>query len=126
MARKEHPLYENAEWPDYEFREFPMMVYPGARSPKNPEYFSEDDELPRGKHVGDLKFVGVIVQNDEELDRVLGGAKTVTEAGVTRVRTEEDDRQALIVKASQMGIQVDRRWGVSRLQTAIDEASAVV
>lgn len=126
MARREHPLYENADWDDYEFREFPMMIYPGAKNPRVPEYWSAEDDIPRGKRAGELKFVGVTVENDEELDRVLGGAKTLTQGNVTRVETEEDERLGLIVKAGQMGVQVDKRWGVSRLKAAIDEAAAVV
>src|SRR5207245_434885 len=65
MARKEHPRYENCDFGDYEFAEWPMAIYPGSsdggktpdRDPRRPGVF--------------LQPV-VIVNSEEERRQVLG------------------------------------------------------
>lgn len=32
-----------------------------------------------------------------------------------------DERDALVAKAASLGVQVDKRWGIKRIQQAIDE-----
>lgn len=131
MAKREHPRYENTEWPDYEFREFPMMLYPGSedggktpdRHPTQPGKFLQDP---------------VIVQNEEEARAVLGlaaeGSKKAPEAptlidaagsrGVRRVRTEADDKAAVLEEAEVLGLPVDKSWSIARIQDAIDTHKA--
>ena len=120
MAFKEHPRYATTEWPDYEFNEYPMMVYPGSKDGgKTPD---RDPCRP-----GVFLQAAVIVQNDEELKRVLasvdGGEelKTVkTAEGAVRLANDDDTKAALIEEAEALGVTIDKRWGVAKLQDAID------
>lgn len=116
MARREHPRYENMEWPDWEFREYPMMVYPGAKDIRVPEYHKD------GKLAGKLVHPGVIVQHDGELEKVLAGEIELNESG-TGLITDEDVRGGLIQELTRLGVQFDRRWGIEKLQNALDDAS---
>lgn len=118
MARREHPRYENMEWPDWEFREYPMMVYPGAKDPRKPEYEVADRGRNRGRTV--LRFPGVVVKNDEELKAVLDGSAEFNPTS-GEILTEEDSRQALIRECMTQGLQIDKRWGVEKLQKALDD-----
>lgn len=133
MARREHPRYENTEWPDYEFREYPMMVYPGADDPLKP-YKASGRE--KGK-----PLAGILVNNDEERRIALGldeeeaedtgatrkavptrGGKTMPTSvkGVDRLRTDDDDKGDLLQEAENLGVKVDRTWSVARIQDALD------
>lgn len=109
---REHPRYSAMaeSWPDYEYREYPLMVYPGAK----------DQAKPYDAKGRPLK--GIVVNNDEERDEALGATapETVQEGGVTRLKTEADDHAELLAQAEVMGVKVDKRWGVARLQDAID------
>lgn len=130
---KEHPRYENTEWPDWEFHEFPMMVYPGAADQKKP-YDDRGRPLP-----------GVIVNTAQEADEALGidRSERVEEAeaapapakprgqvptgskGVSRMKTEDDERAELIAEAEVLGIQqFDRSWSIARMQDTIDTFKA--
>lgn len=110
---KEHPRYTNFEWPDYEFREFPMMVYPGA----------PDQKKPYGRDGKPLK--GVLVNDEAEYAQVMGDGGTAatvetSASGVSRVRTEADQKAALVEEAETLGVTFDKRWSVARIQDAID------
>jgi hypothetical protein len=115
---REHPRYASMDFGDYEYQEFPMMVYPGA----------VDQKKPYGADGKALK--GIVVQSEEERDQVLGlGAYAkaeppamVTDSGKERLRTAEDDRLELIAKAEALGLQIDKRWGAARLEEAISQA----
>lgn len=127
---KQHPRYEGTDWPEWEFREFPMMVYPGAADQKKPY---GDDGRP---------LAGVIVNTPEEADAALGIVREAPEpevkapakpvefvpaentAGVQRVKTPEDEREELLAEAEQLGVVVDKRWSVARIQDAIDTKKA--
>lgn len=128
MARREHPRYENTEWDDYEFREYPLMYYPGAK----------DQSKPYGANGKPLR--GIVVKNAAELREARGleepdepeapaptrkpttvptGAK-----GVERLRTEEDDRKEALEQADVRGLKVDKSWSLARIQDAIDTYDA--
>lgn len=121
---REHPRYAamqekwDAEAEERGYREYPMMVYPGAK----------DQRKPYGADGKRLK--GLVVQNEDERDRALGlgqyaqaaPAAVVDDGGVQRLSNPEDERLALIAKAEQLGVQIDKRWGAARIQDAIDEA----
>lgn len=131
---KEHPRYANADWPEWEFREFPMMVYPGAADQKKP-YDADGKVLP-----------GVLVNSEEERREVLNiedepaevevapkaapkpkaPAKLVATAtpGVKRVATEADELTELQGEAEDLGVTYDRSWSLARLQDAIDTHKA--
>ncbi len=127
MANKEHPRYAETEWEDWEFREFPMMVYPTATDQKKP-YDANGKPLP-----------GVIVNSDEELRQVMGFDEPEAEAeapkapaarkkpetvdaggGVSRLKTEADEREEVIAALTTAGVQFDKSWSLARLQDALD------
>lgn len=133
MARREHPRYENAEFPDYEFREYPKMVYPGADDPLKPY-------KTKGKLAG-KPLDGVLVRDEDEERRALnleteeqeetgatrkalptrGGKTMPTSAkGVDRLRTDDDEREDLLQEAENLGLKVDKTWSLGRIQDAID------
>lgn len=128
MARREHPRYENTEWPDYEFMEYPMMVYPGSNDGgKTPD--------PHPTRPGKFLQEGVIVKDEQERRDVLQIADPVEQEaprarktqlvptatkGVSRVKTEDDERAELLQEAETLGVQIDKSWSLARLQDAID------
>lgn len=140
---KEHPRYAlmSDSWPDWEFVEFPMMVYPGAADQKKP-YGPNGRPLP-----------GVIVNSPEEADEVLGIDRSApataeedagreeppvspppaparkivatTAKGVSRMETPEDQRAEMIAEAERLGIrQFDKSWSPARMQDTIDTFKA--
>lgn len=136
MAKREHPRYENTEWPDYEFREYPKLVYPGA----------PDQSKPYGANGKPLK--GIQVNNPEEerealgLDAPEGGEEadpkerrvsTSTRAGKTmqtsakgvdRLRNEADEKEEMIAEAEALGVQIDKSWSPARIADAIETHKA--
>jgi hypothetical protein len=132
MARREHPRYETTEWPEYEFKEFPMMVYPGSKDGgKTPD---RDPKKPR-------KYLQtpVVVNNEAELRTALALAPedvdeaTASNSGIgrgtaRRMKTADDERAVLLEEADSLGLTVDKSWSIARLQDAIDtkKAEAVV
>lgn len=121
---KTHPRYENADFGEWSFNEFPLMLYPGAPDPTKPVYETE------GKNRGKLKFAGVIAEDEDEAKRIIAGAQTVKpdDGGPARLETAEDALEAKQREATDMGVQFDKRWSLARLQDAIDtkRAEAVV
>ena len=120
MARQEHPRYASMEFPEWEYIEFPMMVYPGSKDGgKTP------DRIPSkpGKFLQDP----VTVNNEDELRAALAGGDTLVKDDTTsamRVKTPEDERLELVAEVERLGIQYDKRWGTARLQAALDEHNA--
>lgn len=126
-----HPLYSGHTFREYEFQEYPRMVYPGAENPKKP-YSTE-----AGKGYG-KPLPGVIVNDEEEESRALklsqhfdakhrpgnlerGGETVQTMAkGVHRLVSEEDRRASLIQEADNLGVQIDKRWKADRIEAAIE------
>lgn len=121
MAR-EHPRYADMEFPDYEFREYPKMVYPGAKDPAKP-YDGKGRPLR-----------GIQVANEEEERQALGLADdgdapkpTLVETSApntSRVQTPEDEKAQLVQEAEVLGVTIDKRWSIARIQDAIDTHKA--
>lgn len=134
---KQHPRYAEMDFGDWEFNEWPMMIYPNAPNPLKP-YDERGRPLP-----------GVIVQNQAEADEVLGIDRSAAEPlegvegnsatpaprtavptaspGVSRLPTPEDEKAELIAEAERLGIQqFDRRWSIARMQDCIDTFKAEV
>ena len=129
MARKEHPRYENTIWEDYEFREFPMMVYPGSSDGgKTPDR----DETKPGKVANIAEFEAVMGLEAKEEAPAKPAAKPTAKApqlvpgagGAQRLKTEEDERAELLEQAGVKGVQVDATWSIARIQDAIDTHDA--
>lgn len=139
---KENPRYEHTVWPDWEYREFPMMVYPGAADPLVAEYITEGPR--KGQPIA-----GVIVKDAAEADEVLGIDRTDGAAaapapkpeapryspkkkivptdspGVSRVSTVADEHAELDAEAERLGIpKFDKSWSPARKQDAIDTFKA--
>lgn len=127
---KEHPRYENTEWPDYEFHEFPMVVYPGSADggktpdadPSKPGKFLQTpvvvaDEAERRAALD----LDAPVAQDDDAARPLSGKLVDAGNGTKRLETAEDERNALISQLETAGVQYDKRWGLARLQDAWDE-----
>lgn len=110
---KEHPRYALTDWPEWEFVEFPMMVYPHPGNPdiRKPVY---NPDRP-----GQLLSQGVTVNSEEELLAILDGAKTIKDGDVVRIETDDDKRARLILQAEQTGVQVDKRWSLDKLEAAL-------
>lgn len=133
MAR-EHPRYADTEWPEYEFHEFPMMVYPGSKDGgKTPD----KHETKPGKFLQ----TGIIVNTEEERREVLGIDAEVPAdrafksdpnklvdagGGAKRLATEADERAALLERAEVLGVTVDKRWSLARIEDAIQTHQAEV
>lgn len=128
MARKEHPRYESTEWEDYEFREYPMMVYPGSadggrtpdRDPRTPGKFLTPAVLVNNEEERRLALdIDTPVEAEPEPQRT----RTLVDAGngTQRLQTPEDERNELIERLETAGVQYDKRWGLVRLQDAWDE-----
>lgn len=133
MARREHPRYENTEWDEYEYREFPMMIYPGSKDGgKTPD--------PNPRLPGQFLQKAVTVANEAERRAVLDLAPEETDTpapkkprliegatkGSSRLETPEDERLALLQVAETKGIKVDKTWSIARIQDAIDTFDADV
>ncbi len=114
-ARKQlkNTMYDQMEFPEYEFREFPMEV-PYVDGQVMPTPYNE-------KH---KPHPTVRVNSQEELDALTAGEVEVIPAGpdttAARVRTEDDERAELLLKADQNDIKVDKRWSLERLRLAVN------
>lgn len=89
-------IYANMKFPDYQYQEYPKMVYPNGISDK------------RGK-----PMKGVLVRDESEERTALGGEAVVR---------EEDERTRLVKLCEVNGVQFDKRWGVERLKGVLDGA----
>lgn len=110
---KEHPRYAGMEWPEPEFSEYPKMVYPKDKDPTVPAHLIK--KLPPGKAAGPNQ--GVLVENQAEEELVMGGGAIHHE-----VDQLEDLRQKL--RTLDPTVQIDKRWGATKLQGLIDDAEA--
>lgn len=128
MAKREHPRYENTEWEDYEFREFPMMVYPGSadggktpdRDPRKPGAFLQDPVVVNDE----AERRAVLELEPEEAEGPAEPRKRefveTSASGVRRLKTPDDDRREALEEAEALGVQVDKSWSLARIQDAID------
>lgn len=110
---KEHPRYANMEWPDQEFQEYPKMVYPQKVDVSVSAHRIK--RLIPGKSAGLNQ--GVLVENKAEEDLIMGGGVIHHEVDVL-----EDLRQKL--RTLDPSVQIDKRWGATKLQGLIDEKEA--
>lgn len=118
-----HTFYDDMVFPEYDFREFPMAVpvVDGEVQLDEKGKFAPYDARRKAHPV-------VLVNNQAELDELLAGtAETVpvnpnAVESAERVRTEEDERDELIVRADQLGVKVDKRWSTDRIERAIADA----
>lgn len=107
--------YDEMEFGDYEFREFPMAV-PVV-----------DGVIQPTPYDGNKKAHPVVIVNSQaEYDALKGGDVEVVpqdyEGTVSRVKTEDDEIEALMTEASQAGVKLDRRWSPERMRKTIDDA----
>lgn len=119
-------IYDKMEFPQYEFREFPVAI------PLVDGVPCFDPEVLKAPYDRRLKppqpYPVVRVYSQAELDELKGGsAKLVPEnpdavSSPKRVETEDDVRAQLYVEAEQAGATIDRRWSVAKIQRAIAEA----
>lgn len=110
---KEHPRYAGMEWPEPDFSEYPKMVYPKDKDPRVPAHLIK--RLVTGKPAGLNQ--GVLVENKAEEDLIMGGGVIHHEVDVL-----EDLRQKL--RTLDPSVQIDKRWGATKLQGLIDEKEA--
>lgn len=111
--------YDQFEFDEYEFREFPTAV------PVN-----EAGEVQKSPYRENGKSWPVVhVESQAELDALMGGAPvikvnaTAIESSPLRVEGEDDIRAALYTQADQAGVKIDKRWSVERLEEALQEAA---
>lgn len=114
----QNTIYDTMEFPAYEFREFPMAVPVVDGVVQKTPYDAKRKAHPV-----------VIVHSEEELDALLANEAELVpvnaDAVVTaqRLKTEDDERDALYVRAEQLGVKVDKRWSIERIQKAIEDES---
>lgn len=118
FKQQRHTAFDQMEFPQVEYREFPMAV-PVVDGVVQPTPYD-------AKHKA---HPVVIVNSQAELDALKGGdVETVPVnpdalSSPMRMKTEEDEREALYVRADQLGVTYDKRWKTERIQRAIAEAN---
>jgi|ERR1700742_2636091 len=105
--------YENFQFPQYAYREYPKWVKPNGAS---------DDAQP------------VLVKNRLEEDMVHQASASEAEAITKKLNDaaqreiaaigKSNDRDSLLEKAGNLGIVADRRWSIDTLKNAILNAEA--
>jgi hypothetical protein len=93
---------QSVETSPYEFSEYPKMVYPDSADGK-PKY--------NGRGQAEL---GIIVNDEAEEAEVMK-----TKAAPVR---EGDEKARLLKVCAVKGVPFDKRWGVEKLTTAIEDA----
>lgn len=120
IKQRRNTMYDNMEFPPYQYREFPQAV-PVVGGKVQPTPYDS-----RGK-----AHPVVIVNSQDELDALMEDGADLTPVnpqdpkGAQRVVTEEDEREALFVRADQLGVKVDKRWSTERIQRAISDAEVI-
>lgn len=94
-----HPLYQGMKFKDYEFQEYPKMVY----------LDSPDGTRERAT---DISLVKQVEDEDEEATVLAGRA----------VVRESEERPRLIKVAEVKGVVIDKRWGLDKMRDAIIKA----
>lgn len=114
-------IYDQMTFPEYEFREFPMAVPVLDGVVQKSAYDAKRKAHPV-----------VIVNSEEELEALMEGVAVTVPVNsdalvsASRVKTEEDEREALYVTADQVGAKIDKRWSIERIEKAIAEARSTV
>lgn len=119
-VRKQIPntMYDQMTFEPVEYREFPMAVPVVDGVVQKTPYDAKHKAHPV-----------VIVNSQAELDALKGGdVETIPVnpdalSSPMRMKTEEDEREALYVRADQLGVTYDKRWKTERIQRAIAEAN---
>lgn len=114
IKQRQNTIYDNMEFPDYEFREFPMTV-PVV-----------DGKVQKTPYDANHKAHPVVVVNDQsELDDLMGPGAVMVEvaAGSARLQNEDDIRAALYIQADQAGVTIDKRWTVARIEETLRAAA---
>lgn len=120
IKQRRNTAFDNMEFPPYQYREFPQAV-PVVGGVVQPTPYDR-----RGK-----AHPVVIVNSQDELDALMGDGADLTPVnpqdpkGAQRVVTEEDEREALFIRADQLGVKVDKRWSTERIQRAISDAEVI-
>lgn len=76
---------------------------------------------PIVRQYGDFKghdFTGRIITPEQE--KSLGGMWCDTPTELLTDKEPEDEREFLVKKAEEKGIEVDKRWGVKKLKEVLD------
>lgn len=112
-------MFDNMNFPDYEFAEFPMAI-PVVDGVIQPTPY---DERHKAHPV-------VIVNSQAELEALKGPEVKLVAvnphdpASTLRVESEDDIRAALYVQADQAGVKIDKRWSVERIEQALQDHAA--
>jgi hypothetical protein len=93
----------------YEWQEYPKMLRLNPREEEiEQKYFIGNSQTPNVSYVTRLVYDEIVVNSEDEEERVLSGGKT---AGAI-----EAERQELLAKARLLGLRVDSNWSVVRLR----------
>jgi len=119
MAQNKHTVFDQIEFPPYEFREFPMAV---------PIYAETGEVAPTPYNERGKSHPVVLVQNQAELDALMGPGVTLVPVGdgSSRLQTEADIRAELYEQAETRGVFIDKNWPVERIQAVLNAPGEVV
>ena len=107
-------MYDNMEFPEYSFKEFPRHVYLDAAG------------QPTGQtHAKGKPLKSVIVASQDEYDAMVSGDADMSEG---RVRTDADDRRELYAEAERIKAMdgLDKRWATARIAKYIEDYKAKI
>ncbi len=112
---KASSMYDQFDFPDYEFAEFPMAV------PVNEAGEVQKTPYREPTKSGKIETWPVVhVKDQAELSALLSGAAVIPASGAARVESEEDVKDRLVLRAGQVGAKVDRKWTPERMEAAIE------
>jgi hypothetical protein len=112
-------MFDQMEFPPYEFREFPQAI-PVVDGKVMPTPY---DERNKAHPV-------VVVESQAELDALQGPqvklvpVSDAAPEGAQRVESEDDIRAVLYTQAEQARVQIDKRWSVQRIESTLQDAAA--
>lgn len=119
-------IYDQMVFPDYEFQEWPQAVPVNEAGELQPTPYQPASRSGRVE-----TWPVVIVHSQEELDALRGPEVTLVpvnpdeaKTGAFRVENDDDIRNALLVQAEQLGVKVDKRWSVQRIEETLRAAAA--
>lgn len=113
IKQRANTMYDNMVFEPVEYAEFPMAVPVRNGVVQSNPYDAKHKPYPV-----------VIVESQEELDALMGDAPLVpinpgAPDSPMRVESEDDIRTALYIQADQLGVQIDKRWTVGRIEDTI-------
>lgn len=119
IKQRQNTMYDQMEFPPYEYNEFPMAV-PVVDGVVQPTPY---DARRRPHPV-------VIVDNQDQLDELRGPAVVLVKVNEAapdspqRIESEADIREVLYRQAEQAGVTIDKRWTVARIESTLQAAAA--